>query len=301
MALGHCNRPFDSARPASCSPTSAAPGKCPFTKSWSVAVSPGPRRREGDINEDTRRDSARSQRTAGGRRGRAAGARRRAGVVKLFASGICHSQLHQLHNPALVRPLLLGHEATGVVLGQGQGRHARQRRRPRHGHLGAARRLRRHAGAHTGQPQLQGQRRELAGVDDLVRGTRWRTSSTSCRCRTTSDRRHGDHRLCRDDRRRRGDEHGAGRQGRLGGGLRRRRRRAVHHPGLLGARRRPADRGRHRRREARVRQDASARRSGSTAPRRTRSSASSRSPTAASTSPSTRSASRARWSRSCRP
>jgi D-arabinose 1-dehydrogenase-like Zn-dependent alcohol dehydrogenase len=30
-------------------------------------------------------------------------------VVKLFASGICHSQLHQMHNPALVRPLLLGH------------------------------------------------------------------------------------------------------------------------------------------------------------------------------------------------
>jgi Zn-dependent alcohol dehydrogenase len=36
-------------------------------------------------------------------------------VVELFASGICHSQLHQLHNPASRTPGLLGHEATGVV------------------------------------------------------------------------------------------------------------------------------------------------------------------------------------------
>jgi Zn-dependent alcohol dehydrogenase len=41
-------------------------------------------------------------------------------VVKLFASGICHSQLHQMHNGALKRPLLLGHEATGVVLSKGK-------------------------------------------------------------------------------------------------------------------------------------------------------------------------------------
>ena len=39
-------------------------------------------------------------------------------VVKQFASGICHSQLHQIHtgNPA---PMTLGHEATGVVLQAG--------------------------------------------------------------------------------------------------------------------------------------------------------------------------------------
>ncbi len=36
-------------------------------------------------------------------------------TVKLFSSGICHSQLHQMHSPALGRPLLLGHEGTGVV------------------------------------------------------------------------------------------------------------------------------------------------------------------------------------------
>ena len=36
-------------------------------------------------------------------------------LVKLYASGICHSQLHQLHNPDSAMPMLLGHEATGVV------------------------------------------------------------------------------------------------------------------------------------------------------------------------------------------
>ncbi|MGA1371528.1 MAG: zinc-binding dehydrogenase [Pseudomonadales bacterium] len=35
-------------------------------------------------------------------------------VVKLFASGICHSQLHQMHRPR-TSPVILGHEATGVV------------------------------------------------------------------------------------------------------------------------------------------------------------------------------------------
>lgn len=36
-------------------------------------------------------------------------------TVKLFSSGVCHSQLHQMHNAALGRPLLLGHEGTGIV------------------------------------------------------------------------------------------------------------------------------------------------------------------------------------------
>jgi Zn-dependent alcohol dehydrogenase len=40
-------------------------------------------------------------------------------IVKQFASGICHSQLHQLHNPASRTPLLLGHESTGVVVAKG--------------------------------------------------------------------------------------------------------------------------------------------------------------------------------------
>ena len=39
-------------------------------------------------------------------------------VVKEFASGICHSQLHQMHRPR-TNPVILGHEATGVVLKTG--------------------------------------------------------------------------------------------------------------------------------------------------------------------------------------
>ena len=36
-------------------------------------------------------------------------------IVKLFSSGVCHSQLHQMHNLESPRPMLLGHEGTGVV------------------------------------------------------------------------------------------------------------------------------------------------------------------------------------------
>ena len=36
-------------------------------------------------------------------------------VVKLFSSGVCHSQLHRMHNPNAKMPALLGHEGTGVV------------------------------------------------------------------------------------------------------------------------------------------------------------------------------------------
>ena len=49
-------------------------------------------------------------------------------LVKLFASGICHSQLHQMHRtPETTHvatqtqyPTLLGHEATGVVVAKGR-------------------------------------------------------------------------------------------------------------------------------------------------------------------------------------
>jgi Zn-dependent alcohol dehydrogenase len=40
-------------------------------------------------------------------------------IVKQFASGVCHSQLHQLDDPASRTPLLLGHESTGVVVDAG--------------------------------------------------------------------------------------------------------------------------------------------------------------------------------------
>ena len=42
-------------------------------------------------------------------------------LVNLFSSGVCHSQLHQMHNPELPRPLGLGHEGTGVVTRVGRG------------------------------------------------------------------------------------------------------------------------------------------------------------------------------------
>ncbi|MBG93487.1 MAG: alcohol dehydrogenase [Chloroflexi bacterium] len=40
-------------------------------------------------------------------------------LVELFATGLCHSQLHQIHNPLSPMPLLLGHEGTGTVLKAG--------------------------------------------------------------------------------------------------------------------------------------------------------------------------------------
>ena len=40
-------------------------------------------------------------------------------VIKQFATGICHSQLHALHNPQTIRPRLMGHESTGVVVRAG--------------------------------------------------------------------------------------------------------------------------------------------------------------------------------------
>jgi len=39
-------------------------------------------------------------------------------IVKQFASGVCHSQLHQMHRPRR-NPVILGHESTGVVLKAG--------------------------------------------------------------------------------------------------------------------------------------------------------------------------------------
>ena len=35
-------------------------------------------------------------------------------VVKQYASGVCHSQLHQIHNPRM-NSIVLGHESTGIV------------------------------------------------------------------------------------------------------------------------------------------------------------------------------------------
>src|SRR5215475_8550651 len=43
-------------------------------------------------------------------------------LVKLFSSGVCHSQLHTMHRPARPGqrlPALLGHESTGIVVAKG--------------------------------------------------------------------------------------------------------------------------------------------------------------------------------------
>jgi hypothetical protein len=40
-------------------------------------------------------------------------------LVKHFASGICHTHLHTLHNPQAKVPTLLGHESTAVVTAVG--------------------------------------------------------------------------------------------------------------------------------------------------------------------------------------
>lgn len=43
-------------------------------------------------------------------------------VVKQYASGVCHSQLHQMHSPRQ-SPVILGHESTGVVIKVGSNVH----------------------------------------------------------------------------------------------------------------------------------------------------------------------------------
>ena len=48
-------------------------------------------------------------------------------VVKQYASGICHSQLHQMHAPRSGNAQVLGHESTGVVIAAGsQVRHVKE-------------------------------------------------------------------------------------------------------------------------------------------------------------------------------
>jgi Zn-dependent alcohol dehydrogenase len=40
-------------------------------------------------------------------------------LIKQFASGVCHSQLHELDRPNPALPIILGHESTGVVVAAG--------------------------------------------------------------------------------------------------------------------------------------------------------------------------------------
>ena len=40
-------------------------------------------------------------------------------AIRHFATGVCHSQLHELNRPNPNLPCVLGHESTGVVTGVG--------------------------------------------------------------------------------------------------------------------------------------------------------------------------------------
>lgn len=40
-------------------------------------------------------------------------------LIRQTASGVCHSQLHELHNPTPRWPMILGHESTGIVASVG--------------------------------------------------------------------------------------------------------------------------------------------------------------------------------------
>jgi Zn-dependent alcohol dehydrogenase len=42
-------------------------------------------------------------------------------TVRNIASGVCYSQVHQLRNPGLPRPMALGHEGSGVITQVGEG------------------------------------------------------------------------------------------------------------------------------------------------------------------------------------
>ena len=41
-------------------------------------------------------------------------------LVRQFATGVCHSQLHELDRPNPTLPIVLGHESTGVIVASGQ-------------------------------------------------------------------------------------------------------------------------------------------------------------------------------------
>ncbi|HLF78862.1 MAG TPA: alcohol dehydrogenase catalytic domain-containing protein, partial [Dehalococcoidia bacterium] len=41
-------------------------------------------------------------------------------LVRQFATGVCHSQLHELDRPNPAVPIVLGHESTGIVTAAGK-------------------------------------------------------------------------------------------------------------------------------------------------------------------------------------
>ena len=168
--------------------------------------------------------------------------------------GSCHSQLHQLHNPDLQRPLLLGHEATGVVTAKGsEVSHVREGDRvmvtwvPREITVGRPRRA-----AHA--PQLSRPRARGAQHLHLGRARPRARADGAAAGERRVDGGHGDHRLRHRDRGRRRARFGEGAAGRHGCGVWRRRRRDQRARGRADRAGRPDHRRRPERREAGVRE-----------------------------------------------
>ena len=151
-------------------------------------------------------------------------------IVKLMSSGVCHSQLHQIHGANAKRPAVMGHEGTGVVTHVGARRNARQRGRPRHRNLGSP-----HAGAGKRPPRDLAHRRDLSrrGLERRrVHLERRRADIRRASCANrqgTSHRRKLHRRLRCAHRRRRGHEHRQSAPRRFRCRLRRGRRGDVRH------------------------------------------------------------------------
>ena len=197
--------------------------------------------------------------------------------VSIAAAGVCHSDLHVMRGEwVLPLPLVMGHEGAGIV-DRDRPRRLRPRAgRPRHPLLAARlpalpplrgrvpvpvrgrrgghperRPLRRHV------PPLPGRRAGPPLPRRLlvrVRGGRPRDGRGQDPRRHAARARRPD-RLLRRDRRRRGPAHGAGAGGRDRGRDRLRRRRPLRSPGRPPRQRRPGDRRRPTRPQARARED----------------------------------------------
>ena len=207
-------------------------------------------------------------------------------TVKLLSSGVCHSQIHQMHNAEQDRPMVFGHEGVGIVTAVGsdvthlrEGDHAIVTWVPRTPIRGRP----------TPVPCGATYREELVHglvytwAEDAPRQGRLRRTHLQ----GPSHGRHQHRGVCRPHRRGRGAQYRARPARRLGGRVRRRGRRPVGHPDGGDPRGAPDHSGRHQGRQAGLRQGSSARPTRSTPPRPTPWRRWPRSAEAVSTTPST--------------
>ena len=202
-------------------------------------------------------------------------------LVEIKATGICHTDEFTLSgaDPEGLFPAILGHEGAGVVVEVGPGVTSRQEGRSRHPALHAGvppvpvlpvaqdqplHRDPRDAGpgpdAGRHQPLLARRQADpsLHGLLDLRELHRAAGDRAGEGPRGRAVRQDLLHRLRRDDRHRRGHQHGQGRAGRDVRRLRARRHRAQRDPGRAAGRRRHDHRRRHQQRHARHGANASA-------------------------------------------